>query len=106
MEHEGGARGDLRPGGVRDCLRLREGRGPQWRRDERRPRVGDLDARPQQGAPDAHRLRAGTVWINCYSVFDAAKPFGGYKESGWGRQMGHNALQNYLETKSVVTQLA
>ena len=37
----------------------------------------------------AHRLRAGTVWINCYSVFDAAKPFGGYKESGWRRQMGH-----------------
>jgi succinate-semialdehyde dehydrogenase/glutarate-semialdehyde dehydrogenase len=54
----------------------------------------------------AHRLRAGTVWINCYSVFDAAMPFGGYKESGWGREMGHNALENYLETKSVVTQLA
>jgi phenylacetaldehyde dehydrogenase len=54
----------------------------------------------------AHRLRAGTVWINCYSVFDAAMPFGGYKESGWGREMGHNALDNYLETKSVVTQLA
>jgi phenylacetaldehyde dehydrogenase len=54
----------------------------------------------------AHRLRAGTVWINCYSVFDAAVPFGGYKESGWGREMGHNALENYLETKSVVTQLA
>jgi phenylacetaldehyde dehydrogenase len=53
----------------------------------------------------AHRLRAGTVWINCYSVFDAAMPFGGYKESGWGREMGHNALDNYLETKSVVTQL-
>ena len=34
----------------------------------------------------AHRLRAGTVWINCYSVFDAAMPFGGYKESGWGRK--------------------
>jgi phenylacetaldehyde dehydrogenase len=54
----------------------------------------------------AHRLRAGTAWINCYSVFDAAMPFGGYKESGWGREMGHNALENYLETKSVVTQLA
>ena len=53
----------------------------------------------------ANRLRAGTVWINCYSVFDAAMPFGGYKESGWGREMGHNALDNYLETKSVVTQL-
>jgi phenylacetaldehyde dehydrogenase len=54
----------------------------------------------------AHRLRAGTVWINCYSVFDAAMPFGGYKESGWGREMGHQALDNYLETKSVVAQLA
>jgi len=46
------------------------------------------------------------VWINCYSVFDAAMPFGGYNESGWGREMGPNALENYLETKSVVTQLA
>jgi acyl-CoA reductase-like NAD-dependent aldehyde dehydrogenase len=54
----------------------------------------------------AQRLRAGTVWINTYHVFDAAMPFGGYKESGWGREMGHNALANYLETKSVVTQLA
>jgi phenylacetaldehyde dehydrogenase len=54
----------------------------------------------------AHRLRAGTAWINCYSVLNAAMPFGGYKESGWGREMGHNALENYLETKSVVTQLA
>jgi hypothetical protein len=52
------------------------------------------------------RLRAGTVCINCYSVFDAAMPSGGYKESGWGPEMGHNALESYLETKSVVTQLA
>ena len=36
----------------------------------------------------ARRLKAGTVWINCYNVFDAALPFGGYKESGWGREMG------------------
>jgi phenylacetaldehyde dehydrogenase len=53
----------------------------------------------------AKRLRAGTVWINTYHVFDAAMPFGGYKESGWGREMGHNVLENYLETKSVVTAL-
>jgi phenylacetaldehyde dehydrogenase len=51
-------------------------------------------------------LRAGTLWINCCSVFDAAMPSGGYKESGWGPEMGHNALESYLETKSVVTQLA
>ncbi len=54
----------------------------------------------------AKRLRAGTVWINTYHVFDAAMPFGGYKESGWGREMGHQVLENYLETKSVVTRLA
>jgi len=57
----------------------------------------------------AHRaakaLRAGTVWINCYNVFDAALPFGGYKQSGWGREMGHEALENYTEVKSVVTLL-
>ncbi len=41
-----------------------------------------------------------------YSVFDAAMPFGGLKESGWGREMGHNALDNYLQTKSGVTRLA
>ncbi len=49
----------------------------------------------------AKSMRAGTVWINCYNVFDAALPFGGYKQSGWGREMGHEALNNYLEVKSV-----
>ena len=49
----------------------------------------------------AAQLRAGTVWINCYNVSDAALPFGGYKQSGWGREMGHEVLKNYLEVKSV-----
>jgi phenylacetaldehyde dehydrogenase len=53
----------------------------------------------------AKRLRAGTVWINTYHVFDAAMPFAGYKESGWGHEMGSQVLNNYLETKSVVTAL-
>jgi len=53
----------------------------------------------------AQRLRAGTVWINTYHVFDAAMPFGGYKESAWGREMGDQVLENYLETKSVITRL-
>jgi phenylacetaldehyde dehydrogenase len=53
----------------------------------------------------AARLRAGTVWINTYNVFDAAQPFGGYKESGWGREMGHQVLENYLETKAVCVAL-
>ncbi len=53
----------------------------------------------------AARLRAGTVWINCYNIFDAALPFGGYKQSGWGREMGHEALDLYTETKAVVVGL-
>ncbi len=53
----------------------------------------------------ASRLKSGTVWINCYNVFDAALPFGGYKQSGWGREMGHEVLRNYTETKSVCISL-
>jgi phenylacetaldehyde dehydrogenase len=53
----------------------------------------------------AKKIRAGTVWINCYNVFDAALPFGGYKQSGWGREMGHQALEAYTEVKAVTTQL-
>jgi phenylacetaldehyde dehydrogenase len=53
----------------------------------------------------AKKLRAGTVWINCYNVFDASLPFGGYKQSGWGREMGHEVLNNYTEVKAVTTLL-
>jgi phenylacetaldehyde dehydrogenase len=53
----------------------------------------------------AHRLipqlRAGTVWVNTYNIFDAALPFGGYKQSGWGREMGEEVVHEYTETKSV-----
>ncbi|MDZ5474520.1 aldehyde dehydrogenase family protein [Bacillus sp. 31A1R] len=49
----------------------------------------------------ANNLRAGTVWVNCYNAFDAASPFGGYKQSGIGREMGSYALENYTEVKSV-----
>jgi phenylacetaldehyde dehydrogenase len=53
----------------------------------------------------AARLKAGTVWINCYNIFDAALPFGGYKQSGWGREMGEAVLDNYLQTKAVTIAL-
>jgi len=53
----------------------------------------------------AAKLRAGTVWINCYNVFDSALPFGGYKQSGWGRESGHAVLELYTEVKSVCAQL-
>jgi len=48
-------------------------------------------------------LRAGTVWVNCFDVFDAAIPFGGYKMSGIGREKGVDSLKNYLQVKAVVT---
>jgi len=50
----------------------------------------------------ANRLRAGTVWVNTYDTFDAAIPFGGFKASGLGRDLGEAALAGFLETKSVV----
>ena len=57
----------------------------------------------------AHRLasslRAGTVWINCYDVFDAAAPFGGFKMSGFGRELGEYALELYTEVKTVYVNL-
>lgn len=48
-------------------------------------------------------LRAGTVWINCYNSFSAAQPFGGFKESGSGRELGQYGLEAYTEVKSIVT---
>jgi len=53
----------------------------------------------------AAKLRAGAVWINSYAVFDAALPFGGYKESGWGRELGGSVLEHYTELKAVACRL-
>jgi acyl-CoA reductase-like NAD-dependent aldehyde dehydrogenase len=53
----------------------------------------------------AHRvaaaLKVGTVWINTYNMYHPASPFGGFKESGFGRELGADAIDNYLEKKSV-----
>ncbi len=49
----------------------------------------------------ARQLAAGTVWINTYNVYDTAAPFGGYKQSGFGREMGMHALTHYTQTKTV-----
>jgi aldehyde dehydrogenase (NAD+) len=54
----------------------------------------------------AKEVRAGTVWVNCYDVFDAAAPFGGFKESGLGRELGEAGLDNYTESKTVTLSLA
>ncbi|MBT3367572.1 MAG: aldehyde dehydrogenase family protein [Nitrospina sp.] len=53
----------------------------------------------------AKGLKAGTVWVNCHNIFDAAAPFGGYKHSGYGREMGIHALENYTQVKNVILQL-
>ncbi|HNN91176.1 MAG TPA: aldehyde dehydrogenase family protein [Pseudomonadota bacterium] len=53
----------------------------------------------------AQGLKAGTVWINCYGAFDDALPFGGYKQSGWGREGGSEVLDAYTQTKTVVMKL-
>ena len=53
----------------------------------------------------AARVRAGTVWINCYDVFDAAAPFGGFKMSGYGRELGEEGLKAYTESKTVTVAL-
>jgi phenylacetaldehyde dehydrogenase len=58
----------------------------------------------------AHRaaaaLKAGSVWINCYNLVDPATPFGGFKQSGWGREHGRQAMELYSETKSVWVNLS
>jgi len=53
----------------------------------------------------ANNVRAGTVWVNCYDVFDAAAPFGGFKQSGLGRELGEYGLQQYTEVKTVTVKL-
>ena len=54
----------------------------------------------------AAKLRAGTVWINCYDVLDPAAPFGGFKMSGIGRELGQAGLDAYTELKTVTMGLA
>lgn len=53
----------------------------------------------------ANNVRAGTVWVNCYDVFDPAAPFGGFKQSGMGRELGEYGLQQYTEVKTVTIKL-
>jgi phenylacetaldehyde dehydrogenase len=103
--HEGGARGDLRPGGGRRPV-------PEPRRHRRVANdtpyglgAGIWTKDISKAHALAKKIRAGTVWINCYNIFDAALPFGGYKQSGWGREMGHEALEAYTEVKAVCAQL-
>lgn len=53
----------------------------------------------------SRRVKSGVVWINCYNEFDDAAPFGGFKESGWGRDLSHHAIEGYTQYKAVWTRL-
>jgi aldehyde dehydrogenase (NAD+) len=53
----------------------------------------------------ANSVRAGTVWVNCYNVLDTRAPFGGFKQSGIGRELGEYGLQQYTEVKTVTVKL-
>jgi aldehyde dehydrogenase (NAD+) len=53
----------------------------------------------------ANNVRAGTVWVNCYNVLDPRAPFGGFKQSGIGRELGEYGLQQYTEVKTVISKM-
>jgi acyl-CoA reductase-like NAD-dependent aldehyde dehydrogenase len=53
----------------------------------------------------ARRVKSGVVWINCFNEFDDTAPFGGFKESGWGRDLSHHAIDAFLQLKAVWTKL-
>lgn len=59
----------------------------------------------KRGLRMAQRVQSGTLWINTYQVLSPTVPFGGFKQSGIGRELGMNALDNYLETKSIICDL-
>ena len=94
-KYESRAGRNLRPGRHRDSIR--QSRRTRHARQRFRSTAWPL-ASGRTTSRKAHRtaalLRAGTVWINCYNIFDAALPFGGYKQSGWGREMGKDVLNS------------
>lgn len=53
----------------------------------------------------SNSLSAGTVWVNCYNVLDSGAPFGGFRQSGIGRELGEYALNAYTETKTVMIKI-
>ena len=102
QRHADRAGGDLRAGGRADPV---QGRG---RRRARRATTRSTASPPACGRATSRRrtawrarIRAGTVWVNCYNVFDVISPFGGYKQSGYGRELGRHALDLYTQVKSV-----
>ena len=102
QRHEGGAGGDLRARAVGDPV---EGRGRAAARSPTTSTTGlpagIWTSDTSKALRAGRRLEAGTVWINTYGMFDVAVPFGGRKHSGFGRELGAEALEPYLQSKSV-----
>ena len=100
-------RGDLRPGALGHPVPSSGGRD---RAGQRRPPTGWPPrcgrATSSKALKAAKAIRAGTVWVNAYNLFDAALPFGGFKESGFGREMGSVGLDHYTEVKTVWVDLS
>ena len=96
------AGGDLRPGPDRDRLRRRATRRSRLANDTPlRPRRRGVDPRRHDRAHRvARRLRAGTVWVNTFDTADITVPFGGFKQSGFGRDKGLHALDGYTQLKT------
>ena len=96
------ARGDLRPGARGDRVRRprrSDRHAPTTRTYGLAAGVWTRDIKKAHYV--ARKLQAGTVWINTYNVYDTAAPFGGYKQSGFGREMSAHALEHYTQVKSV-----
>jgi len=74
---------------------------PAGEPDDLRAGGGYLDADVKKAHTVARAIRAGTVWINTYNFYDSAAPFGGFKASGFGRDLGREALESYTEVKTV-----
>ena len=92
---------NLRPRSRRNPLQRRGGGGRDRKWNRLWPCLRRLDARYQLAHRMAARIKAGSVWINTYNGFDSASPFGGYKQSGFGRDLGAHALEQYTNVKSV-----
>ena len=100
QRHADRARGDLRPGAERAVLQRRGEAVRAGQRQPLRPAGGGLDARPQQGAWRGRALRAGTVHVNQYNDDDITVPFGGFRQSGVGRDKSLHAFDKYTELKT------
>ena len=101
-QHAHRAGGDLRSGHLRDRVQGHGRAGQARQQHHLRPRLAACGrATSARRMRSRRRLRAGSVWVNCYQAMDPAVPFGGYKMSGYGREFGKQHVEEYLNVKAV-----